>query len=79
MTIKIHICYKCVGGLGLAPAYSLVGGSASVSPHGPRLMDPVGPLPSGSLNPISYSSTKLPKLCLMFDCGSLHLCPLAAG
>jgi hypothetical protein len=29
------------GGLGPVPAYSLVGGSVSVNPHGPRLADSV--------------------------------------
>ena len=33
MKTKLHICYKCVGVLGPAPAWFLVGGSVSVSPH----------------------------------------------
>ena len=32
MKTKLHICYKCVGGLGPPPACSLVGSSASVIP-----------------------------------------------
>lgn len=32
----------------------------------------------GSLNPSSPSSTGVPLLCLVFDCGSLHLFPVAA-
>jgi hypothetical protein len=32
MKTKLHICYKCVGGLGPATACSLVGGLISVSP-----------------------------------------------
>ena len=39
MKIKVHICYKCVGGLCPAPACSLVGSSVFVSPHGHRLAD----------------------------------------
>ena len=42
METKLHICYICAEGLGPAPACSLVGGSGSVSPHGPRLLDPLG-------------------------------------
>jgi hypothetical protein len=34
---------------------------------------------SGSLSPISHSSIRCPELCLMFDCGSLHLFPSAFG
>jgi hypothetical protein len=41
MKTKLHICYKCVGGLDPGPASSLVGGSVSVSPQGPRLVDSV--------------------------------------
>jgi hypothetical protein len=36
---KPHICYKCVSDLGPDPACSLVGGSVTVSPHGPRISD----------------------------------------
>lgn len=46
METKLHICYICSGDLGSAPASSLVGGSVSVSPHGPRLVDSVGLLVS---------------------------------
>jgi len=42
MKTKLHICYKYVGGPGPVPAGSLVGGSVSVSPQGPRLVDSVG-------------------------------------
>ena len=41
MKINLHVYYKCVGGLGLAHAYSQVG-SVSLSPHGPGLVDSVG-------------------------------------
>jgi hypothetical protein len=37
MKTKLHICYIYVGGLGPAHASSLVGGSVSVRPHGPKL------------------------------------------
>ena len=42
MKTKLHICYKCVGGLGPTPECSLAGGSVYVSPHGPRLVNSVG-------------------------------------
>ena len=42
MKTKLHMCYKCVGGLGPVSAWSLVSGSVSVSPHEPRLIDSVG-------------------------------------
>ncbi|EDL75990.1 rCG62902 [Rattus norvegicus] len=40
MRTNLHICYKYGGGLGPSPECSFVGGSISVSPHGPRLEDP---------------------------------------
>lgn len=83
MMTKLHICYIYVGDLGLAHARSLVGGSVSLRPltqvsllcrssHG--VLDTSEPL-----NPSSHSSTKLPELGLLFDCGSLHLSLSAAG
>jgi hypothetical protein len=44
MKTKLLICYICIGDLAPAPVHSIVGGSASVSPHGPRLVDFVGPV-----------------------------------
>jgi hypothetical protein len=41
MKTKLHICHKCVRGLGPACACSLVGGSVPVNPHGHRLVDSV--------------------------------------
>ena len=71
MKIKLHICYKYVEGLGLAPACFLVDGSASVSPHKPMLVASVVLLvlaltSTHLLNPIPHSSTRLPELCLMY-------------
>jgi hypothetical protein len=42
MKNKLHICDICVSSLGPAHAYSLVGGSVSVNPYGPKLVGPVG-------------------------------------
>jgi hypothetical protein len=42
MKTKLHISYICVGGLNASHAFSLVGGSVSVSPCGPRSVDSVG-------------------------------------
>jgi hypothetical protein len=42
METKLHISYKCVGGLSPVYAHSLIAGSVSVTPHGPRLVDSVG-------------------------------------
>ena len=50
MKAKLHICYKCVGCLGPAPACSLVGGSVPGSTYGPRLVNSIGLLVV-SLNP----------------------------
>ena len=41
MKTNLHTCYKCLGGLGPASPCSLVTGSASVNPYGPRLVDSV--------------------------------------
>lgn len=50
MSIKLHITYMCVRGmLCPAPTYSFVGGSVSLIPHGPRLVD------SGSLLVVSLT------------------------
>jgi hypothetical protein len=54
MKTKLHICYKCVGGLGPTPECSLAGGSVYVSPHGPRLVNSAG-LPVVSLTPLTLS------------------------
>ena len=54
MKVKLHICYKCVGDPGPASVCSLVGGSDSVSPHEPRLVDSVGLL-EVSLTPSACS------------------------
>ena len=42
MKTKLHNCYICAEGLGPSHAYSLVCGSVSVNPYGPRLVDSVG-------------------------------------
>ena len=60
MKTQLCIHYKCVEGLGSAPACSLVGGSVSVSPHGPRfwlcgsLCDVLEPFISFNLIPHSH-------------------------
>lgn len=73
MKTKEDICYICTGGLGPPHVCCLVGGSISVSPHRPRLVDCRSscgiPVPSGSLNPSPHSSTRFSELCLMFDVG----------
>ena len=79
MKTKLYIWYMGVGGLP-AQACSLVGGSVSVSPHGPRLVDSVGFLVA-VLDPSSSPKLSLDssKRHLLFGCGSLHLFPSAAG
>jgi len=83
MKVKLHICSKCVGGLGLPPESFLVGGRLSVSPHGPRLVYSVGLLTVSLTLQLTQFSLPLfhrfPELCLMFDCGYLHLFPSTAG
>ena len=54
MKTKLHTCHKCVRGLGSAPACSLLGGSVSMSPHRPRVVDSVG-LFMVSLTPLACS------------------------
>ena len=69
MNTKMHICYICVGGLGLSHVCSLVGDSISVRPYGPRLVDSVGFLivPLTPLAPSSFlSSRRFPEFCLIF-------------
>lgn len=39
MNTKLDICYRYSWNVGIAPACPLVCASASVSPHGPRLVD----------------------------------------
>ena len=53
MKTKLHICCKYVGDLDLSPVCTLVGGSGSVNPHGPRLVDSLGLVES--LTPLSPS------------------------
>jgi hypothetical protein len=61
MKSKLHFSIFAGGWvLGLAHAFSLVGGSVFRSPQGFRLLASVG-LPVGFLNPSSDSSTRLPK------------------
>ena len=70
MKTKLNICYKCVGSLGSAPECFLVGGSVSVSPHGPRLVDsrsPCGDLATSGI--AQFYTTRLSELHLMFGCG----------
>ena len=55
MKSELYICSKCPGYLGPAPEFSLVDGSVSVSPHGPKLGDSPGFLVV-SLTPPSCSS-----------------------
>lgn len=65
MNTKCHICYRCVGGLGPAPEYSLVGDPDSVSPHGPRVVDScdvLDPLRLAHLYPQLF--LKIPRLWL---------------
>ena len=85
MKTKLHICCICLVllGLGLDHAHSLVDGSISGSSQGSRLVDSVGfpveslssQVPQSSPN----SSTRLPKLHLMFGFGSQHLSQSAVG
>ena len=42
MKTKLHIYYKCIGGLDPDTVYPFVGGSVCVSPQEPRLVDSVG-------------------------------------
>jgi hypothetical protein len=42
MKTKLHICYICVGGLGLSHECFLVGGSIYVNPYVSRLVDSIG-------------------------------------
>ena len=84
MKTKLHICYLCVGGLlSGSCACSLVAGSVSVDPYGPRLVDFVGffcgvlDLSGSSILPLP-SSMRFPELWLMFSSGSLLLFPSAA-
>ena len=42
MKTKLHICYICVGGIGLFYSCSVASDSVSVSPYGSRLVDFVG-------------------------------------
>jgi hypothetical protein len=84
--IKLHICYKYVGVLGLALACFLAGGLGTVRPHGLRVVGFVGiflffigVLDSAAfLSSIPYSSTGLPELHLIFDSASMHLLLSAA-
>ena len=80
MATMLHICYICVRDMGSAPARSLVGGSISVSPDGPRLFGAIDPSSgvldgSSSLNLSSDPS----RFHLMCGCGSLHLFPSVLG
>jgi hypothetical protein len=88
MRAKLYVCYIYVGGIGLSHACSLVGGSVSVSPYGPKLVVSVVfffvcvvfGLTCLALSILpSQSSTRFLKFCLMFGCGSLHLFPSGAG
>jgi hypothetical protein len=77
-TYQLPLC----GGLGLADTCYLVGGSVSVSPHGPRLVDSIGLLvvsmtPSADL--ILPLFHKTPRGQPNVGCRSLHLFPSAAG
>ena len=71
--------------LGQTRVASLVVSSVSVNLCEPQVGDSVvcflkvSLTPSGSYNLSSPSSTGFHELCLMFDCGSLHLFPSAAG
>jgi hypothetical protein len=62
MNTKLHICWKCVGDLGPDPAWSLVVGPTSVSPHGHRLVYFVGlPLASLTIQLAQYYPPTLPQ------------------
>ena len=56
MKTKLYICEICVEGLGSVHAYSLGGGSVSVSHHGPTLVGSVGLLMVSLTTPLSASS-----------------------
>ena len=73
MKTKLHICYKCIGGLGPAPACSLVGGSVSLSSHVFRLVDTIGLLVVSLTPPApSLLSPTLPDVWL-WVCICFHL------
>ena len=67
MKIKLHICYKCIGGLGPAPPWFPIGGAGSMGPSGPKLVDSGSSWGgfdfSGLFSSIPNSSTRLPGLC----------------
>jgi hypothetical protein len=85
MKTKLHFCYKCVGGLGPAPAYSLVSDPGSVTPPPWSQVSwfcgsscgVIGP--SNLLSSIPHSSMRIPGLSLMCSCRSLHLPPFTSG
>lgn len=84
MKTKLYNYNIYAGVLGLLHACFLVGGSVSVSPYVPRLVDSAGFLmvPLTLLAPSIFpfpSSSGFLKLCLMFDCGSVHLFPSVTG
>lgn len=79
MKMKLHISLCMYRGRRSIPCM-FFGSSVSVSLCGPRLILWFYCSVSGSLNLSPHpSSTRFPKLCLMFGCGSLYLFPSAAG
>jgi hypothetical protein len=71
----VHLLHMCRG-TRLVPAWCLVGGSVSVSPYVPRIVDFVGVFCgglnlSGTFNPSFPSSRRFHELHLMFGCQSL--------
>ena len=73
MKTKLHICYKCAGGLCTAHACSLVGNSVSGNPYGPRKFDFVNLVVSLATLALSIFSPTLPQdslnstYCLVVD------------
>lgn len=85
MNTKLTFATMCRGGecLGPPPTWFLVGDPGAVTLRDPRSVDSgssCGVLgPSDLLISIPHLTTRLPRLRLMFGCGSLRLPPSAAG
>ena len=83
MKTKLYICYICAGGLNPTLICSSVDRSVSENLQGSRVADCWSSfgifIPSKFLNSSPNSSTRFPKLGIVFGCGSLHLFQSASG
>ena len=81
MKTKLHTCYIYPASLSPAHAHALVDGLVSGNPQISKLVGSIVllwiPNPLYVLNPLPNSSPRIPRLYLMFGCGSLHLFPWA--